>query len=114
MFRMIFAAALMTGSTAAFADSSNKIPFNPAVEMKVGQTAVIAGYRGECGKRPEGVDPNRTRDTKLGTLSNGRWGVVRSRACNGWTPAVEIRFTAKRRGRETIETRFGNVEMLVR
>lgn len=109
-----FILLLVFAATSAQADSSNKIPFHDAIAMKVGQTAVIAGYRGECGKRPTGVDPNRTRDTKLGTLSNGRWGIVRSRTCNGWTPAVEIRFTAKRRGRETIETRFGNVMVEVR
>lgn len=113
MFRIATLVVLLTATSAA-ADSNNRIPFHKAIAMNVGQTAVIAGYRGECGKRPTGVDPNRTRDTKLGTLSNGRWGVVRSRTCNGWTPAVEIRFTAKRPGRETIETRFGNVVVEVR
>jgi hypothetical protein len=93
--------------SAAFADDAdNPIRGATEVSMKVGQSKVIWGWRGECGARPKGVDRKRMRSTKLGVLSNGNWGVFRSRSCGGWTPAVEIIFTAKKRGDEIITTQF--------
>ncbi|WP_298844682.1 hypothetical protein [uncultured Roseobacter sp.] len=113
MFRWIFAVFVLFG-TVALADSDNRIPFHKSVDMKVGESMIVHGYRGECGKRPANVDKNRTRDTKLGVLSNGRWGVTKSRTCGGWTPAVEIVFTARKKGRETIKVAGESISVRVR
>lgn len=113
MFRSFFSVCLMLGSV-AYADPNNKIPTHRSVELKIGQSVVVNGYRGECGIRPTNVDPNRTRSTKLGILSNGKWGVAKSRTCGGWTPAVEVIFTAKKKGRETIEVAGTKIKVAVR
>lgn len=113
MFRGLLFVVLMVGTTAV-ADQNNQIPTHRSVELKVGQSIVVNGFRGECGKRPTNVDPKRTRTTKLGVLSNGKWGVTKSRTCGGWTPAVEVIFTAKKKGRETIEVVRTKIKVTVR
>ncbi|WP_299626723.1 hypothetical protein [uncultured Tateyamaria sp.] len=113
MLRCVFVVLLCLGST-AWANPNNQIPFHRSVDMKVGQSMVVNGFRGECGARPRNVDPNRTRDTKLGVLSNGKWGVTKSRTCGGWTPAVEIIFTARKKGRETITVAGERIKVRVR
>ena len=106
MLRVVTLAFLLAAGPAIAADSDNKIKGSKDVSMKVGQSKVIWGWRGECGERPTGIDPKRTRATELGVLSIGTWGVFKSRTCGGWTPAVEIVFTAKKAGREVITTQF--------
>ncbi|MFK7743697.1 MAG: hypothetical protein AB8B47_01480 [Roseobacter sp.] len=101
-------------ATTANADPNNKIPFHKSVDLKVGQSMIVNGYRGDCGERPKNVDPNRTRATKLGVLSNGKWGVTKSRTCGGWTPAVEVIFTAQKKGRETIKVAGERIKISVR
>lgn len=113
MIRVFLLACLMA-ATSAYADESNQIPFHKSVDLAVGQSMIVHGYRGECGKRPENVDPNRTRATKLGVLSNGKWGVTKSRRCGGWTPAVEVIFTANKKGRETIKVAGESIKVRVR
>ena len=107
---------LLLGTMTAYADDAdNPIKGFQEVTMKVGQSKVIWGWRGECGKRPTGIDPNRTRSTKLGVLGIGKWGVFKSRTCGGWTPAVEITFTAQKRGSEVITTQFDQkIKVVVR
>lgn len=115
MIRMLLMASLLAAAPAFAGDADNPIKGLSEVTMKVGQSKVIWGWRGECGKRPKGVNPNRTRASKLGVLSNGKWGVFKSRACGGWTPAVEIIFTAKKKGREVITTQFDQkISIIVR
>ncbi len=94
------------------ADAHNKILLLRSIEINVEQSMIVHGFRGQCGERPTNVDPNRTRNTKLGILRNGRWGVTNSRKRGGWTPAVEITFEARRKGRETIKV--AGVEIQVR
>ena len=106
MMRIILVAFLLAATPAFAADSDNPIKGLSKVTMKVGESKVIWGWRGKCGARPKGVDPKRTRASKLGVLSNGKWGVFKSRTCGGWTPAVEIVFTAKKKGREVNTTQF--------
>ncbi|WP_299084953.1 hypothetical protein [uncultured Ruegeria sp.] len=113
MFRTIVLVCVILGSVVS-ADPNTKIPTHRSVDLKVGQSVVVNGYRGECGSRPNNVDPNRTRNTKLGILSNGKWGVTKSRTCGGWTPAVEVIFTAKKKGRETIEVAGTKIKVTVR
>jgi len=110
---VIFCAAMAFGS-AAVADSSNQIPHNDKLRLKVGQSVIVTGWRGDCGQRPGNVNSARTRDTELGTLSIGRWGVMKSRTCGGNTPAVEIIFTAKKKGRETINVNSNVIQVTVR
>jgi len=110
----IFFIALVMFTTSALANPNNQIPFHRSVELTVGQSMIVHGFRGECGERPKNVDPKRTRATKLGVLSNGRWGVTKSKRCGGWTPAVEIIFTATKKGRETIEVAGERIKVRVR
>lgn len=114
MFRSFILALIFSLGSVAYADPNNKIPTHRSVKLEIGQSVVVNGYRGDCGKRPPNVDPNRTRNTKLGTLSNGKWGVTKSRTCGGWTPAVEVIFTAKKKGRETIEVAGTKIKIAVR
>lgn len=113
MFRCLLVIFLMFGSF-AHANSDNKIPLNRSVELKIGQSIIVHGYRGKCGERPKNVDRKRTRSTKLGILSNGKWGVTKSRTCKGWTPAIEVVFTANKKGRETIEVAGEKIKIAVR
>lgn len=106
MIRTFLLMFLLTTAPVFAGDADNPIKGLSKVTMKVGESMVIWGWRGECGKRPNGVDPNRTRATKLGVLSNGKWGVFKSRACGGWTPASEVVFTARKQGQEVIKTQF--------
>jgi len=98
----------------AFANSNNQIPFHKKIEVTVGQSMIVHGFRGECGERPKNVDRNRTRDTRLGVLSNGKWGVTKSRVCGGLTPAIEVIFTARKKGRETITVAGEKIKVRVR
>ena len=96
------------------ANENNRIQTLKKVELKVGQSKIVNGFRGECGERPKNIDKNRTRDTKLGTLSIGNWGMKKSGRCKGWTPAVEIIFKAKKTGRETIEVNGDKIRVTVK
>ena len=112
LFRALCLIALL--ASPALADPNNKIPLHRNIEMKIGQSLIVNGFRGECGKRPEGVNFKRTRDTELGVLSIGKWGVKNSGRCGGWTPAVEVIFTAKRAGSETIEVNGDAIKIRVK
>ena len=106
MIKTLLMLSILSASPALAGDADNPIKGLREVSMNVGQSKVIWGWRGECGKRPKGVDRKRTRATKLGVLSNGKWGVFKSRTCGGFTPAVEIIFTANKKGNEVITTQF--------
>ena len=115
MIKFVLMIFVLAASPVFAADADNQIKGAREVSMKVGQSKAIWGWRGECGKRPKGVDRKRTRATKLGVLSNGKWGVFESRTCGGLTPAVEIIFTAKKKGREVITTQFDQkIKVVVR
>ncbi len=113
MLRVALCLTLLAAPALA-ADADNQIPLHRNIELKVGQSMIVHGFRGECGKRPTNVDPNRTRATKLGILRNGNWGVTRSRTCGGWTPAVEVIFEARKPGRETITVAGEEIRVRVR
>jgi hypothetical protein len=98
----------------SYGNSNNIIPFNKKIELQVGQSMIVNGYRGECGKRPDNVNRKKTRATKHGVLSIGKWGVTKSRHCGGLTPAVEIIFKATKPGRETIEVSGSKVKVVVK
>ncbi len=113
MFKYLFLAAFILATPAA-ANPDNIIPLRKSVTLSVGQSVIVHGFRGDCGKRPANVDPKRTRDTKLGVLSVGRWGVTKSRHCGGMTPAIEVIYKALKKGRETIDVRGEKIKVRVR
>lgn len=72
------------------------------VTVKVGQSVVVHGSRGRCGKQPPGWEEV---FAGLPQLSNGMWsdggvGIRNSRACGGETPARAVVFTATHPGEE--------------
>ncbi|MCZ4289630.1 hypothetical protein [Hoeflea alexandrii] len=95
---------LFTLATPALAKD---IPHIHKFDLKVGQTRVFYGYIGKkCGVLPSRVSLPKVR---IGTLSTGKAGIRGSRRCNGRVPAVEIKFTATKKGRATFrinEDRF--------
>ena len=111
MIRALSIALLL--ATPLAANPKNIIPTEKKVELKVGQSLIVNGARGDCGERPKDLDRSRTRETKLGVLSLGKWGMKRSRTC-GLTPAIEVIFTAKKRGRETIEVNGDKIRVVVK
>ncbi|MDA8585193.1 hypothetical protein N9L47_02880 [Rhodobacteraceae bacterium] len=113
MFRILLLIALMAGAM-AHANSDNIIPYRKEVALKVGQAVIVNGFRGDCGERPKNVDPKRTRATKLGVLTIGKWGMTKSRNCGGLTPAVEVIYHAKTKGSETIEVNGSKIRVTVK
>lgn len=82
--------------------AENNIPYEERITLQVGQSAIIYGHRGDCGKLPTS-DQIDLPALKTGTLSVGKEGQRRSKKCNGITPALEIIFTATTPGRERFE-----------
>jgi len=109
---VIAAAAVFLSATAAFADNSNKVPYRKNVSVKVGQSIVIHGLRGECGMLPKEsavtAMEKRYRDIKVGKITAGKKGVRNSASCGGRTPVVEAIFTAQQKGRVKIDL-FGDI-----
>ena len=97
-------ALLMPAAVAA--QSGNTIEFKERVTLAVGQSTVIHGARGDCGRAPAKSDIALPA-LKTGTLSLGQAGVRDSRSCGGPTPAIEVIFTATAKGRESFEL-FGD------
>ena len=87
-------------SAPAFAQSSKGIEYEERVSVKVGQSAVIYGFRGDCGKQPN-ISEITLPTLQTGTLSFGKIGQTQSKRCGGLTPAVEIVFTGGAKGRES-------------
>jgi len=82
------------------ATAEGSIPFVDKLTLRVGESAVIHGIRGDCGKLPA-KSQLKPRKLKIGTLTIGREGTRSSRRCGGLTPAVEVIFTATAPGKET-------------
>ncbi len=80
------------------------IPYRNNVTLKVGQTAVLKGVRGECGSAPPAWNQLRSGlpPTALGRFSDGGLGTVNSNTCKGTTPARAVRFTATKTGSESL------------
>ena len=100
-------AFLFTSAFWAFGQSNNVIPYQKNITLAVGQAAVIHGMRGECGQSPDVSKFDKAGPTKRGVLSLGQPGVRKSTSCGGFTPAIEIVFTATKPGRETLKL-FGD------
>jgi hypothetical protein len=80
------------------------IVLRPHVSLQVGESIVIHGERGDCGKPPPDWEYVLTRlpISRIGSFSDG--GVVRrnSNFCRGETPARAVTFTASRSGVEEL------------
>jgi hypothetical protein len=102
-----FALMAVLAAPPAMADPGNRIVYRDTVTLRVGESMVVHGMRGrQCGVAPR--SPRLTpQTTELGQLSLGRPGVRQSAFCNGDTPAIEVIFTARRRGSESV-TLFGD------
>ncbi|MFC3073719.1 hypothetical protein ACFOHH_11460 [Shinella pollutisoli] len=80
------------------------IVWRPHVSLMVGESLVIHGERGDCGKPPPDWEYVLTRlpISRIGTFSDG--GIVRrnSNFCRGETPARAVTFTAGKPGVEEL------------
>ena len=103
--------AVLGSAAPLFAQST--IDYRERVSLRVGQSAVIYGYRGDCGKEPTAGDVELPQTT-TGTLSLGKIGVTNSNRCGGRTPAVDIIFTATKPGRESFELNGDEITVRVR
>jgi hypothetical protein len=94
------------------ASAQTDIKYLESLSLKVGQSAVIYGYRGDCGQLPArnavALPPLAT-----GTLTVGKQGIKDSGRC-GLTPAVEIIFTATAPGRESFEVQGDKITVRVK
>lgn len=116
MVKHLLAAVALTlafSPVAVLSQSANEIPYRESVTLNVGESAIIYGYRGECGQLP-GAGEVRVPALSTGTLSIGRPGQRESRRCGGVTPAVEIIFTATNPGRESFELQGDRIRVRVR
>lgn len=95
---------VLAGGAGSFGAVAQEIPYRKTITLKVGETAVIHGARGECGKpAPEWSQVIRKLPpVALGSFSDGGLGERKSRSCGGPTPARAIRFTATKAGAEQI------------
>lgn len=97
------------------ADAAPMIRYDPELRMTVGESRVIHGERGDCGKLPREWDDlqNSLPASALGTFSDG--GLVRrnSKYCKGVTPARGIRFTATKPGTELMHITGDLIKMTV-
>ncbi|EKF20682.1 hypothetical protein [Nitratireductor pacificus] len=97
------------------ADDAPMIRYDPELTMTVGESRIIHGERGDCGKLPREWDDlqNSLPSSMLGTFSDG--GLVRrnSKYCKGLTPARGIRFTATKPGTELIHLIGDLIKMTV-
>lgn len=99
--------------TALPAIAQSTIDYVERVNLKVGQSAIIYGYRGDCGKKPT-ASQVALPATNTGTLSLGKIGVTNSNRCGGRTPAFEIIFTATKPGRESFELNGDKISVRVK
>lgn len=105
--RKMFLVATLLFASPVQADPSLRIHYRDSVTLNVGQSVVVHGMRGrKCGNAPRTPRLDNP-TTDLGMLSLGRVGIRESAACKGDTPAIEVIFTARRKGREEI-TLFGD------
>ena len=98
---LIAASVFMASSVYA---SAKDIPYYKNVRMKVGQTIVLKGVRGECNAKsaPSFASLRRLPKPKLGVLLDGGPGTVFSKNCDRKVPARAIKYKATKSGKEMI------------
>ncbi len=110
---MGYAAVLAVAAVPLSAQSSKRIDYQKSVTVSVGQSVVVHGIRGDCGKLPAKGDITLPALT-TGKLSVGAAGIRRSNSCGGDTPAVQVIFTATTPGREKFEVQGDPISVRVR
>jgi hypothetical protein len=108
--------AVFIGLTALPVAAQN-IPTNLNVSLKVGQSTIIHGMRGQaCGAAaPSWAQvASSLPSTEIGSFSDGGIGTRSSRVCGGNVPARAIRFKATRRGSEAVNVQGDLVSITVR
>lgn len=106
-------AALAGIGLSALAQTTKRIEYRETVTVNVGQSVVVHGYRGECGKLPAKGDISFPA-LKTGKLSIGAAGIRLSNRCGGDTPALQVIFTATTAGREKFEVQGDPISVRVR
>lgn len=110
---VVIAASLTLGGVfGVAAEEGGKIPFVEKLTIKVGQSAVIHGIRGDCGQLPP-ASKLKPKKLKTGTLTYGKTGIRNSRSCGGPTPAVEVIFTATKPGKERFKVEGDSMQVIV-
>lgn len=95
------------------ADGKPIIPFNPVVNMKLGDSRAIYAVRGDCGKLPPEWNAINLPMPRTGALSDGGLARRYSKFCEGVTPARAIVFSAKVAGVEEFEIQGDFFKMTV-
>ena len=112
--QLILAAILFLFASQAHAE---KIPYNPKITMKVGQTVTLKGVRTQCdGKRaPSYVSiSNRFPKLKIGYYKDGGKGTVMSGFCKKEVPARAVLFKATKKGRTKFKLFKDSFDITVR
>lgn len=86
----------------AMAEAQNVIAYQPSITLHVGESAVVHGVRGDCGKLPR-AKKLKSRFLSNGKVTYGKKGVRMSDTCKGLTPAVEVVFVATKPGQSKFE-----------
>lgn len=112
IFTLTFATVALASSGIALAGN---IPYQSAVSLHVGESTIVHGARGKCGKDAPDWEHAKERlpESELGTFSDGGVGTRGSRKCNGDTPARAVRFTASKAGTETLKLYGDKVKITV-
>lgn len=91
------------------------IPYQRSVSLSVGQSTILKGVRTECdGNRAPSFASLRLPKPKTGRLSNGGTGTVESGSCGKTVPARAIKFTATKKGSESITIYKDRIKITVK
>lgn len=85
--------------------TTTEIPYNPDVELNVGDAIILKGIRTRCDGTTAPTFANVQGDlpqSRLGTFSDGGAGVVQSVSCGKAVPGRAVKFTATAPGRENL------------
>ena len=95
------------------AQADTEIDYRERVTLKVGQSVVVYGFRGDCGELPTS-DQIDLPVLKTGKLSVGKPGKRGLQALQrDELPAVQIIFTAETEGREKFELQGDDISVRV-
>ena len=84
------------------------------VALSVGESAIVDGAIGLCGRKPRSWSEisHTLPKPQTGFFSNGGFGFLESKRCAGATPVLAVKFTATKPGTENISV-FGRPVTIV-